>query len=333
MRQWNISLAPGLYQVSVRPCVVPSDEPEGHVHDAEQDEPHRCARLPQVVLTSEIGLGWISSTDAAQNCCNLNSNPAVTGCCPRVELKKWQCNKDLIAMPTTLWGERRAMRSARAFVQQHHCQACTACPLPKRPPLADERANFASNASYFNYQKRYGFRLCGGGRAPPSTATERQYFQYPLEQRGVYLHSYELQVNVNSTAPAPRQRWAPCTLLPTGAHAELFRNRGDTHWGHVAAPAPADGQRDMSGTWAPATPRCPIRCWRPPTVWTCFHDARACCTPLSRHAVTFLSDDLIKDYIGVDGALVIYGGTTSVNASEPNKLLSDLWCAERAVAP
>ncbi len=88
-------------------------------------------------------------------------------------------------------------------VQSRPCCVVKACRVLTS---ADDR-NASRTPGNFTYQRRFGLRLCTGPQAP-STPTAQQYIQYPLEQRGVYLQSYEVQVAVNSSLPAARHRHA-----------------------------------------------------------------------------------------------------------------------------
>ncbi|GFH32242.1 EF-hand domain-containing protein, partial [Haematococcus lacustris] len=66
------------------------------------------------------------------------------------------------------------------------------------------RAALAADPAHFQPQQRYGLALCTSARPPSGPAAD--YWQYPAEQRGVWLQSHEVQPALGSPLPPARHR-------------------------------------------------------------------------------------------------------------------------------
>ncbi len=69
-----------------------------------------CAQL---VLTSELGKGWVQQQDGQQQCCRTEGNRIDTSCCPQVSLLASSCGGASVLSTSTVWGERRALPCLR----------------------------------------------------------------------------------------------------------------------------------------------------------------------------------------------------------------------------
>lgn len=74
--------------------------------------------------------------------------------------------------------------------------------FPARPADAD-MGDQANNKSAFQYSNVQAIAVGVGAGSPP-TGAAAQYIQYPLTQRGLHVHSFEVQPVATSKLPPPR---------------------------------------------------------------------------------------------------------------------------------
>ncbi|GAX73320.1 hypothetical protein CEUSTIGMA_g774.t1 [Chlamydomonas eustigma] len=133
------------------------------------------AGLFQLVLTSDNGNGWIGSADVASpftSCCVPSSGTATGTSC----------------CPSVTLTSSNCSSSNTVFYTYN--------------TIWDTRSTLT-----YTYSYAYGFSLCGANSIPSSSN-----ILYPFEQRGHYMHSFEVQPNTASLLPAARRGHAVCYL-------------------------------------------------------------------------------------------------------------------------
>ncbi|GIM15054.1 hypothetical protein Vretimale_17918, partial [Volvox reticuliferus] len=152
--------------------------------------------LIQVWMTSSEGRGWTQDEDYTgprASCCTLDAVPGEPGsqCCPQVRLSSMDCGKGKTYLQG--FGPGEAIFDVGAT----------------------NRAASRSNMTFFQYRKGYGLLVQPSSETLPTGEAEF-YTQFPLEQAGSYLHTFELQPQTSSPRPTPRCR-----------HASVFLNTSD----------------------------------------------------------------------------------------------------------
>lgn len=69
-------------------------------------------------------------------------------------------------------------------------------------PSSADVSGQAMNMSYFDYAVVKALSV--NGSFTPPTGSAAQYIQYPLTQRGLHVHSFEVMPDAKSDLPTPR---------------------------------------------------------------------------------------------------------------------------------
>ncbi|GIL52033.1 hypothetical protein Vafri_7994 [Volvox africanus] len=152
--------------------------------------------LIQVWMTSAEGRGWTQDEDyttTRASCCKSDAVPGEpeSQCCPQIRLSSVSCGK------------------GKTYLQGFGPGEATF------DVGSSNRAASRSNMTFFQYRKGYGLLVQPSPEALP-IGEAASYTQFPLEQAGCYLHTFELQPQISSLRPTPRCR-----------HASVFLNTTD----------------------------------------------------------------------------------------------------------
>ncbi|KXZ43208.1 hypothetical protein GPECTOR_97g746 [Gonium pectorale] len=164
--------------------------------------PYGTVTLPpgliQVWLYSKLGKGWTMDPDngpATATCC-VRSGAAGslnTSCCPQLRLFSPACNGYLDGFGV---GEA----------------------------IFDVGTDNRNNMSFFQYRRVLGI-VVQPTTAQVPTGEAALYLQYPLGQRGLHLHTFEVQPARGSPIPAPRHRHASAFVNHSSLHS-YYGNKG-----------------------------------------------------------------------------------------------------------